>query len=240
MQNKSDLFEAILRSRAYSVAPKAEIDGIEYAEDSGLVSTFVSGRLFAKNGPSVGGCVSRQVDLLIRNYASFSRRAKIRLFCRVEQGEQVSEWIPKGVFYIDTREPDEVSGTLTIHGYDAMLLRGGETYLQEGDTGDWPRAADTVVNEIAQRMGLELDERTVIDPDVMVSYPNDWTMRETLGYIAVAHCGNWIITDEGKLRLVPLWSIPDYDPDEPGGEEMSLLIDEHGNYITFGGVRIIV
>ena len=231
MQSKSELFESILKSRAYTVVTKAEIDGVEYLEGRGLVSAAVSGSLFAKNGPSVGGCVSRQADIIIHNYVNFSRRAKIRLFCRVELGDLASEWIPKGVFYIDTREADEASGTMTIHGYDAMLLHGGEVYLQEGDTGEWPRAADVVVAEIAERMGLQLDPRTVIDPEIMVSYPNDWTLRETLGYIAAAHCGNWTITDAGKLRLVPLWSIPD---------ETHFLIDELGNPLSFGGTRILV
>lgn len=243
MQNKSELFESILASRAYTVVSKAEIDGIEYPEGGGLVSAAVSGSLFAENKPSVGSCVSRQVDIIIRNAANFSRRAKIRLFSRVELGEQVSEWIPKGVFYIDTRKPDDVTGVLTIHGYDAILLHGGEVYLAEGDVGTWPRAADVVVNDLAARFGLELDERTVIDPDILVSFPNDWTCRELLGYIGSAMGGNWTITDAGKLRLVPLWSIPDYDPDEPDEPdtpETSLLIDESGNYITFGGVRIIV
>lgn len=239
MQSKSELFDSILKSRAYSVVTKAEIDGTEYLEGSGLVEASVAGSLFAENKPSVGSCVSREVHIIIRNAANFSRRAKIRLFSRVELGEQVSEWIPKGVFYIDTRNPDDLTGVLTIHGYDAILLHGGETYLSEGDVGTWPRAADVVVADLAQRFGVELDERTVIDPDIMVSYPNDWTCRELLGYIGAAHGGNWTVTDAGKLRLVPLWSIPDYNPDEPNGEN-SLLIDEQGNYITFGGVRIIV
>jgi len=231
MQSKSELFASILASREYSVVSKAEIDGIEYLEGAGLVEVSVVGSLFAENKPSVGACVSRQVHIIIRNAANFSRRAKIRLFSRVELGEQVSEWIPKGVFYIDTRKPDDVTGVLTIHGYDAILLYGGEVYLAEGDVGTWPRAADVVVNDLAARFGLELDERTVIDPSVLVPYPNDWTCRELLGFIGAAHGGNWTVTDAGKLRLVPLWSVP---------EETFYLVDENGDYITFGGDRIVL
>jgi len=120
---------------------------------------------------------------------------------------------------------------LTIHGYDAILLYGGEVYLAEGDVGTWARAADVVVNDLAARFGLELDERTVIDPSVLVPYPNDWTCRELLGFIGAAHGGNWTVTDAGKLRLVPLWSVP---------EETFYLVDENGDYITFGGDRIVL
>ena len=234
MQNKSALFDEILRSRAYSVVTKAVIDGNEYAQGGGLVRAAVYGGLFSKNGPSVGGCVSREVQLIIRGGAVLSRTAKIELFSRVELGDQVSEWLPKGVFYIDTRSVDEVTGVTTLHGYDRLVF-GEQIYAPEGDVGEWPRPADEVVNEIAGLLGLELDERTVIDPSVMVSYPNENTMREVLGYIAVAHAGNWTITDAGKLRLVPLWSIPEYVPEGDG-----VLVDQHGDAIVFGEVRILV
>ena len=65
-----------------------------------------------------------------------------------------------------------------------------------------------------------------------VAKPTDeQTMREVLGYIGVANAGNWIITMEGKLRLVKLGDIP---------EESNLLVDDYGNPILFGEVRIIV
>lgn len=242
MQTVSELYREIVRHDAYRVVTMAEIDGIEYGEHGieifdkgGLISARVSGGLFAENKPCIGSCVSRQVDIVVQIPAEFeitiSRMAKIRLYSRVRLGEQESEWIPKGVFYIDTRRPDEASGTLTIHGYDAILLHGGETYLAEGDVGAWPRSADVVVNDLADRFGLELDERTVIDPSVLVPFPNDWTCRELLGFIGAAHAGNWTVTDVGKLRLVPLWSVP---------EETHYLVDQNGDPITFGGHRILL
>ena len=54
---------------------------------------------------------------------------------------------------------------------------------------------------------------------------------EALGRIAVANAGNWTITDEGKLLLVGLNSMP---------AETHYLITETGSAITFGGVRILV
>ena len=237
MQMVSALYAEILQDTNHRKEVKLLVNGTEVPM-SNIIELKTSGGLFESVG--IGHSISRQISAQFVPVGEIPRMAEIRPYVRVRLDEHVSEWIPKGVFYIDTREADEASGTLTIHGYDAMLLYGGEPYLLEGDVGSWPRSAALVVADIAGRMGLELDPRTVIDPDVAVSFPNDWTLRETLGYIAAAHCGNWTITDAGKLRLVPLWSIPEYDPDEPGGEETSLLIDQHGDYITFGGVRIIV
>ena len=60
-------------------------------------------------------------------------------------------------------------------------------------------------------------------------------MREILGYIAAAHAGNFIITDAGALRLVPLYN-PAVNNDPDGG----YLVTEDGHPIVIGGVRILV
>ena len=95
--------------------------------------------------------------------------------------------------------------------------------------------AATAVADIAARMGVAVDSRTVLDASFPMQYPvdddGDMTMREALGRIAVANAGNWIITDEGKLLLVGLNSMP---------KETNYLVTENGSAITFGGVRILV
>lgn len=75
----------------------------------------------------------------------------------------------------------------------------------------WPRLDKFVAYEIAQRIGTELDERTVLDKGYMVQLPavssdggDSDTLREVLGWIGAMYGGNWCITDEGKLRLVPI------------------------------------
>ena len=89
------------------------------------------------------------------------------------------------------------------------------------------------VAEICHLMDVELDSRTVLNGSYTIDYPaNDWTLRDVLGFIGAAHAGNWIITNEGKLLLIPLF----------GGmpAETNYLVTENGNPITFGGVRILV
>jgi hypothetical protein len=122
-----------------------------------------------------------------------------------------------------------------MHKYDAML-KAKETWLDSSyDAKTWPMPAATAVNDIAARMGMAVDSRTVLDATFPVKYPvddeGDMTMREALGRIAVANAGNWIITNEGKLLLVGLNSMP---------AETHYLITESGSVITFGGVRILV
>lgn len=236
MQNTSDLYKSIRDNPLCSAETRATIAGVLYEQDR-LSPPETSGSLFPDGKPSVGNCISRQLDLTISPAGTIPRMAEIKLETRLvikdaltDETQQASEWIPKGTFYIDTRETDKVTGVMTIHGYDAML-KAEQMLLTETTEDDWPKPMNVVVEEIAKRMGVTVDSRTVISHTMMVGYPLEYTMREILGYIAAAHCGNWIITDAGELRLITLNCIP---------PETSYLVDEDGYAITFGGVRIIV
>lgn len=118
-----------------------------------------------------------------------------------------------------------IDGAVVLEGLSAWAPTGNPDY-------EWPVASSVVVRQISKRMGISVDARTQLSGTVRVPYGVE-TGRELLGYIAAANCGNWIVTDAGQLRLVPLWSIPE-------NAETSYLIDEDGNAITLGGVRILV
>lgn len=217
------------REGYFRMESKVEIAGVEHSEEE-ILSLSTNGALFSDGTVSVGNCVAKEIDLEVMPKGEIPRMAEIKVFVRPVADGVDTDWLQKGVFYIDTRQEDKVTGVVTIHGYDAML-KAEQTYLEEGDVGEWPRSMQTVVNEIAQRMGVEVDPRTGIDSSYMVEYTNDLTMREVLGYIAVAHAGNWIITDAGKLRLVGLTSAV---------KTTDYLMDDDGNVLLFGGTRIVI
>lgn len=237
MQITSELHKSLLRNLDHIKETRVEIAGVWYGE-SDIQDLSTSGALFADDTPSVGGCRARTMKLVAWVQSeSIPRGAQIRIEQRLilpdyRTGGIISaaEWIPKGTFYVASRSIDRATGAITFSGYDGMRKADGQ-FVSDSDTGEWPRPCDQVVAAIAQRMGVAVDSRTVLDPSVMVDYPNDYTMREVLGYIAAAHAGNWIITDANELRLIGLCEIP---------EETSYLIDEYGDVIAFGGVRIIV
>ena len=234
MHTVSDLWQQMLANPEHAVEAKLKIAGVEYGEDQIVrKSLMVYGGLYSTFG--IGNCCARQIDFEIYPQGTIPRQAKIEVYMRLRLGEQVSEWIPKGVFYFATRKTDRKTGVLSVHGYDAML-KAEETWLDSSyDAETWPMPAATAVADIAARMGVAVDSRTVLDAAFPVQYPvddeGDMTMREALGRIAVANAGNWIITDEGKLLLVGLNSMP---------KETNYLVTETGSAITFGGVRILV
>lgn len=251
MQATTDLYKSILEDPRHLKEHRAFVAGVEFGHQDIIMAVeapqisllqppLVTGSLFPKGTPAVGGCMARQLDIVLRPKETIPRMAEIRLETRLVLRDsltgantQESEWLPKGTFFIDTRHPIADLGLLSIHGYDAML-KAEQTYLQAGDTGEWPRPMQEVVADIARRMGVSIDARTVLNPAYMVEHPNDYTMREILGYIAAAHAGNWIITDAGELYLVPFYNpATDY-------ANLNYLGTEDGSAITFGGVCILV
>ena len=234
MHSVSNLYLSLLADKNHRVETKLSIAGVEYSQaDIVKDSLRVYGGLYSTFG--IGNCSARQIEFEIMPKGDIPRQAEIKVYARLVSGEQASEWIPKGVFYFATRKTDRKTGVLSVHGYDAML-KAEETWLDSNyDTETWPMAVWTAVNDIAARMGVAVDSRTQLNAAFPVQYPvdseGDMTMREALSRVAVANAGNWIITDDGKLLMVGLNSMP---------AESNYLITEGGSAITFGGVRILV
>lgn len=232
MQLTSDLYKEILSNPNHHKETKLDVAGVEYGQES-IVSVRTSGGLFTT--PGIGNCAARQIDLEILPTGAIPRQAQIKVFVRLALGEQRSEWLEKGVFFISTRTKDKRTGSLTITGYDAMLKAESVWLNSDYDTENWPMSQQEAAEDIAYRMGVEVDPRTVLTTSFPVDYPvdenGDLTMREVLGYIAISNAGNWIITDEGKLLLVKYGDIP---------PETYYLVEENGFAITFGGDRILV
>lgn len=233
MHTVSDLFNQIFENPGHWTEVKLNIAGQEYTQ-SNIISVSISGGLF--DSPGIGNVNARQIDMEIIPIGTIPRQAQIQVFARVCVDNLQSEWIPKGVFFFSTRELDKVSGILTVTGYDAML-KAENVWLNEDYVYDnWPMPQETAVADIAQRMGIEVDSRTILSDDFPVEYPvnedGDLTMREALSFIAVSDAGNWIITDEGKLRLIRFDDLPEVE---------GVLVTEHGAPIVFAGeVTILV
>lgn len=196
--------------------------------EDALISVKTSNQLFSGNTPSIGNAVAGQVDLQILDGGfSIPELAEIRPYVRATDGTQYSEWIPQGVYYLDTRYTTKTDGIsiLSITGYDAML-KADQPYPYDTQT-----KASTVVKNIASMMGLE----NQIDPNVWTIIPQnggdviqcsgEYTCREHLQYIAALYGGNWTITNIGKLNLVRINDVP---------YETNLLTDEAGYTINFG------
>ncbi len=227
MQTTTDAYNELRVNRAvYEVA--LDIAGVRY---SGLDirSMTTTASVFEAETPCVGSCVSAEIDIELNiPKSTIPRMAELRPYVRLKLGDDVSEYIPKGVFWLDTRKLDQEAGIITLHGYDAMLKAEADFDAGEVIT-NWPRTDLVVVQMIAEQIGVDVDERTIelLSNSYTIQLPTGYSCREVLGYIAAMYGGNFVMSDAGKLRLITLAGI--------GLEGDSYLIDEYGNGISFGG-----
>lgn len=222
-----------LMAQEHRTETRVDIGGVSYYGydgSDGIWSLQTTGSLFETF--SAGNCHSARITIVLVNPQTIPTMAKMEIYVRLTNGTLTTSWVRKGVYFIDTREWDAQHEFLTITGYDAMLM-AEQPYLTTGEVGQWPKTDAAVVAEICTRLGVELDSRTVINKGYMVQLPavssdgsGSYTLREVLGWIGAMYAGNWIITDEGQLRMVNFISVIYY------------LGDEQRNAITFGGDKI--
>ena len=208
---------------------KVAINGVDYGE-SVLQNIEINRSVFASS-PVLGSCISGEIDVtLIKPTVDIPRMATVEPYVRVTNGLLTSEWLPKGKFWIDTREFTKNDGVelMTIHGFDAMLMAE-----QLVPINSYPQTDLAAVTEIATFLGLTLDDEasTIMTHGYTVPVPAEYSCREVLGYIAAMYAGCWVMDDFGNLRLVTVNGMP---------AETNLLINGAGFAITFGGDRILV
>lgn len=223
-QETSELWKTLWRTPNTQKEYGFDVNGVWHGPDS-EVSHSVDYGLYEEF--SIGNAAIAQLSLSL--YADdIPRAATIRRYIRLKNEDQTSEWLPKGVFFANRRAEDD--GYWTVEAFDSM--RKAENVWVPDQSLIFPLSMPDAVTEFARIMEVEIDPRTSLNAAYSIDYPaNDYTIRQELCFIAAAHAGNWIVTDAGKLLLVPLLSIPD---------ETNYLVTEHGDAITFGGVRILV
>lgn len=200
-----------------------------------LMSLSTTHAVFNEDYPVVGSAVSGEIDIqMIKPVATIPKMARLVPFVRVTDGTQYSEWLQKGVYYVDTRETSHNSNGLdivTIHGYDAMLMF--EMNYPSDSNNNYPMLDTTMVQFIADSIEISVDQRTFerMNKSYQFPLPVGYSSREVLGMIAAAYGGNFVISDEGQLLLIRLGDLP---------KETNYLVSEAGDVLLFGTDKIVV
>lgn len=175
---------------------------------------------------TIGQATSAMLDMVFRPQGTIPTAAKIECYVRLANYEPttaitdeasniiktddgyvlasaysvITDWIPFGTFYIDTRET-AANGLMTITAYDRMLA-AEQSF--PSTAGSMTMSAATAY--IAAAIGVDVDSRNQIAPYSIDSPVGIYTMREVLSGIAAASGGNFVITENNKLRLIRIAS----------------------------------
>lgn len=201
---------------------KVLIDNEEYI-DADIRSANIERPLFDQL--SIGNACEATLKIVFRKKTVIPTTAKMIPYALVN-----NQWEQLGVFYLDERSI-KPTGIMTVVAYDSML-KADKVWVPDQSL-EFQMPMDDAVDIIAELMGITVDPRTNVSHAYTIDYPaNDYTLRDVLKFIAVANGGNWTITRNDQLLLVPLvGSMP---------PETHYLIEENGFAITFGGDRILV
>lgn len=228
MQTVSSTYTTILSGK-HRAEWKVVINGVDYGEGV-LLEIEINRSVFASS-PVLGSCISAEIDLsLIKPTVEIPRMALIEPYVRITNGTLTSEWLPKGKFYIDTREytKNDAVDVMKIHGFDAMLMAEQLCPIE-----NFPMTDIQAVNAVSTFLGFTLDSdiTSQVNHGYTVPIPAEYSCREVLGYIAAMYAGCFVMDDFGHLKLITINSMP---------AETSFLINGAGLAITFGGDRILV
>ena len=235
MQKTSSLYKQLLadpghwKEYALAIGKSGADSGFR---ENAIISMATQKSIFPGSTPTVGNCIAGQISVeMIKPKGDIPSRARLAPYVRLTNGVEHSEWIQKGVFFIDSREySGDENERMIIRGYDHLIFTEADF---PSSTEEWPRVDVDVVRDIASAIGTSVDKRTIeiMKNGYKINYPAEYSMREVLENISAMYAGSFVMSDTGELLLVTMFGIP---------KETSYLIDETGFAITFGGDRILV
>ena len=235
MVNTSTLYKTLLDSggifETHIQIELNENSHIDFYDDSIFAANTVRD-VFGSQNASVGNCVSSRISFqTLYPVERIPEMAKVRLFVRVRLEDEVSEEIPQGVFYIDTRKKENITGVprLSVTGYDSMMLAEKD---MDYDAISFPATVLDIVTKVSEIMQVPIDMQTqqkLADANYTIDKPTkDYTYREMLGIVATMFLGNFVVTKENTLKMLQAFGKP------------PVLIDSDGAILTIGGDSIIV
>lgn len=235
MRPTNAAYQTIIANENHTFSARLIIDKVSSGtitiSSSDIISLSIDRPGMSGNIPTVGGALCSTVNATFYEPSNFSmkRMATIQVDFRATDGTNTSDWFPAGTFYCDTRTTDTSDPNLkkvTITGYDVMAKAEQE---YPSTDHDWPYKDILVINEIASTIGVTVDPRVsgIVTGSYMVDLPIGYSMREVLGWIASRYVGNFVITADNLLTLVPIYGFTN----DPSGY---YLADESGNAITLG------
>lgn len=206
MQTRPANWETLIYDLGHKTEYRYIINGVEYT------GAYVQGVPVIEKPmmlePVIGRCCTGTFTITVRKMPNISipKAAPVLVSCRLrsDDGSVVTDWVPQGQYWITKRSGYGELINLTCR--DNMIL-AGRTYVDKTQITEWPAPMEDVFEEIVSLMNIDIDPRTVINTGntYLVDYPNeDFLMTEVLSMIAAAHGGNFIITESGKIRLVPI------------------------------------
>ena len=191
MYPASEMFQRLIQSPMREFDTKVIINGDEHGSNE-VVEWDITETITESESYTIGNAIPTKFELKIYTQSIFPTNAEMKPYIRLID----TEWIPMGVFYVDSRKESE-GGIWEFVCYDKLMQANQpwetELYL--------PASMSQVVQEICDVLEIQLAP----DTSLMFEVPlitHEFTMRQVLGYIAGCHGANAKINRNGELAFI--------------------------------------
>lgn len=191
MYPASDLFQRLIKNPMREFDTKVIINGVEHGSNE-VVEWDIMETITESESYTIGNAIPTKFELKICTQSIFPTNAEMKPYIRLID----TEWIPLGVFYVDSRKESE-GGIWEFVCYDKLMQANQpwetELYL--------PASMFQVVEEICDVLEIQLAP----DTSLMFEVPlvtHEFTMRQVLGYIAGCQGANAKINRNGELAFI--------------------------------------
>jgi len=191
MYPASDLFQRLIKNPMREFDTKVIINGVEHGSNE-VVEWDIVETITESESYTIGNAIPTKFELKLYTQSIFPPNAEMKPYIRLID----TEWIPLGVFYVDSRKESE-GGIWEFVCYDKLMQANQpwktELYL--------PASMFQVVEEICDVLEIQLAP----DTSLMFEVPlvtHEFTMRQVLGYIAGCQGANAKINRNGELAFI--------------------------------------
>lgn len=194
MYSVSSLFQNLIKLPNREFDVKAIVNDVEYGADS-VVEFSIDEAIVEGDNFAIGSAIPTRLDINFKSADVFPINAEIKPFIRLK-GDTDSEWLPMGVFYVDSRKFENDVWKFTCYDKLIQANQPWQTSLM------LPASMKDVIGEICEVLGVELCTDTVIKHYEVPLMTHDFTMRQVIGYIAACHAANARINKDGELCFI--------------------------------------
>lgn len=153
----------------------------------------------------IGTCIAGQLKITFLEGINLPIGTELRPYVRFEDqdGSNPSEWLPLGVYYVDSKPSTRQVGDYTCLDKMAQAEQPYKTELT------YPAPMQEVLIEALTQLGADTAYECVDDYTVVIE-PVQYTIRDILGYVASAHGGCASFDRDGLFTVVELHKEPVY------------------------------
>lgn len=212
--------------REYEGQPSSELQHFDY---STMYGGSLTEKLFDK--PSIGNAAVSVMKLQTNSQKKTQKAQELKFGVRLRSAEDPVWYAAKisRTYVVASRRKNRKTGGEDFVLYDRMIFAEAE---YEDQVGTYPMPAADVVAFIARKLGLETDESNEIGVFPVDSPTGVYTMREVLRFIAAGSGGNFTVSADNKLKLVPFG--------EPvTAEEQACSELDYADDLVITGVRLL-